>query len=129
MVDDAELALGIADADELLDDLRHRVGVGLDRARARRAAERAHTAHHELRLLSETERNERLFDRDERFAANDDLPLLGEIERHHGSVLLVDVLPDVDLGPVRQRKHADALAGPDAAVEKLPELRPLTFGI
>ena len=54
---------------------------------------------------------------------------LGEVERHDGDVLLVDVLPDVDLGPVRQRKHADALAGPDAAVEQVPELRPLPLGI
>ena len=34
----------------------------------------------------------------------------GEVERHDRNVLEVDVLPDVELGPVRQRKDADALA-------------------
>src|SRR5207245_635430 len=43
--------------------------------------------------------------------------------------------PDVELRPVRQREHADALAGADAAVQQRPELRalilriPLTLGI
>ena len=41
----------------------------------------------------------------------------------------VDVLPDVELGPVRQREHADALARADAAVQQVPELRPLVLRI
>src|SRR5438552_399292 len=31
-----------------------------------------------------------------------------------------DVLPDVELGPVREREHADVLATPDTAVEQSP---------
>ena len=34
----------------------------------------------------------------------------GEVERHDRDVLQVDVLPDVELGPVREREDADALA-------------------
>ena len=33
-----------------------------------------------------------------------------EIQRHDRDVLQMDVLPDVELGPVREREHADALA-------------------
>ena len=65
----------------------------------------------------------------QRVAAHDDLALLGEVERHDRNVLDVDVLPDVDLGPVRQRKDADALAGPDAAVQQVPQLGPLVLRI
>ena len=110
----AQLALGVLRGDQLLDDLRHRVGVRTDGAGARRAAERAHAAHHQLRLLAGQQRHERLLERDQRLAAHDHLALLGEVERHDRDVLDVDVAPDVDLGPVRERKHADALARPDA---------------
>jgi hypothetical protein len=36
---------------------------------------------------------------------------LGEIERHDRNLLEVDVLPDVELGPVREREDADASPG------------------
>ena len=62
-------------------------------------------------------------------AADDDLALLGEIERHDRNLLDVDVVPDVDLGPVREREDADALARADAAVQQVPELRPLVLRI
>ena len=80
-------------------------------------------------LLAGQQRHERLLERDQRLAADDDLALLGEVERHDRNVLDVDVAPDVDLGPVRQREDADALARPDAAVQQLPELRPLVLRI
>src|SRR2546421_30363 len=38
-------------------------------------------------------------------------------------------MPDVELGPVGERKHADALALADAAVENVPQLRTLILGI
>ena len=41
----------------------------------------------------------------------------------------LDVLPDVDLGPVREREHADALARPDLAVQQVPQLRTLSLRI
>ena len=115
--------------DQLLDDLRHGVGVRADGAGARRAAERSHAALHQLRLLARQQRHERLLEHDQRVAADDDLALLGEVERHDRDVLDVDVLPDVDLGPVREREHADALARPDAAVQQVPELGPLVLRI
>ncbi len=41
----------------------------------------------------------------------------------------LDVLPHVDLGPVREREDADALAGPDAGVQQAPELRALALRV
>ena len=40
-----------------------------------------------------------------------------------------DVGPDVELGPVRQREHADALAREDPAVVEVPDLGPLVLGV
>ena len=66
---------------------------------------------------------------DQRVAADDHLALLGEVERHDRDVLDVDVVPDVELGPVREREDADALARSDAAVEQVPQLGPLVLRI
>ena len=53
----------------------------------------------------------------------------GEIERHHRDVLARDVVPDIQLGPVREREDAEALAGVLAGVVEVPELRPLALRI
>ena len=67
--------------------------------------------------------------RDQGLAAHHHGPRLGEIQRHDGDVLQVDVVPHVELGPVGKRKHADALALVDAAVEEVPQLGPLVLGV
>src|SRR5579871_3511156 len=41
----------------------------------------------------------------------------------------MDVVPDVELGPVGERKDTDAFAGANAAVEERPKLWTLIFGI
>ena len=68
-------------------------------------------------------------DHDQHAVALDDRPLLGEIERHDRDVFLQDVLPDVELGPVRQREDADRFARRDAGVVDLPHLRPLVLRV
>ena len=50
-------------------------------------------------------------------------PRRGEIQRHDRDFLALDVEPDVELGPVRQREHAHALAAALAAVVEPPGLR------
>src|SRR5207244_4046891 len=110
-------------------DFRDGVGIGPHRARAWRAAERPHPAFHDLRLLAGHRDDERLFLDDQRIAADDDLALPGVVHRDDGDVLEVDVLPDVDLGPVRQREHADAFARAQLAVEQVPQLGALPLWI
>ena len=46
-----------------------------------------------------------------------------------GMFFEVDVLPDVQLGPVAQREGADALALVHLAVVQVPELRPLVLRV
>ena len=53
----------------------------------------------------------------------------GEVERHDRDVLEVDVLPDVELGPVRQREDADALALGFARVVERPQLGALVLRV
>ena len=81
--------------------------LALDRAGERIAAERAeaHLLHH--RRLAGLERHALVVDHDQRAVALDHRPLLREVQRHDRNVLEVDVLPDVELGPVREREHAD----------------------
>src|SRR5205085_5750745 len=57
--------------------------------------------------------------------APEDLPLVGEVDRRQLELLARDVLPDVELGPVRDREDADLLALPDARVVEVPDLRAL----
>jgi hypothetical protein len=52
-----------------------------------------------------------------------------EVDRRQVDALVLDVLPDVELGPVRQREDADALAEVDATVVEVPELRPLVLRV
>ena len=53
----------------------------------------------------------------------------GEVERDDGNLFEMDVVPDVELGPVGEREDADALAGADAAVEEDPQLGALVLRI
>jgi hypothetical protein len=66
---------------------------------------------------------------DEASVALDHRALGGEIERHDRDALEVDVLPDVELGPVRQGKHADGLPRVLPRVVEAPELGPLVAGV
>ena len=54
---------------------------------------------------------------------------LAKYMRHDRDLLDVDVLPDVHLGPVREREDAQALAGMNARVVEVPQLRALVLGI
>src|SRR3546814_4172797 len=52
-----------------------------------------------------------------------------EIERHDLDLLELDILPDVEFGPVRQRKDADALALRLARIIQPPQFWALVLGI
>ena len=82
-----------------------------------------------LRLLPRLERHPVVVDHDPRPVAVDDRPLGGEVERHDRDLLAVDVEPDVELGPVREREDADRLALAVARVVEPPELGPLVLRV
>src|SRR5204862_4299158 len=58
-----------------------------------------------------------------------DLAPVRVVERRHRELLALDVLPDVELGPVRDREHAHVLALVHAPVVEVPELGPLVLRV
>ena len=68
-------------------------------------------------------------ERVEHAVALEDLALVGEVDRRDLELLVGDVLPHVELGPVREREHAHVLAAADAAVVEGPQLGPLGLGV
>ena len=56
-------------------------------------------------------------------------PLGGAVEVDDLDVLEMDVLPDIQLGPVRQGEHAQAFPRLHAGVVQLPEFRALLLGV
>src|SRR5689334_22199324 len=54
---------------------------------------------------------------------------LGKVEGNDRDLLRMDVVPDVEFGPVGEWKDADALARSDAGVEVRPEFRALILWI
>src|SRR5262245_66321796 len=53
----------------------------------------------------------------------------GEIHRHNRNLFLMDVVPDVELGPVGKREDADALALISPTVVDIPKLRALILRV
>ena len=54
--------------------------------------------------------------------AREHLAFVGEVDRGHLELLLGDVLPHVELGPVGDREHAHVLAPADPPVVEAPQL-------
>src|SRR5580704_3314507 len=129
MINDAPAALGETTLHGLANDLRDGRSAALERASQRIATERAESDGPDIWVLAWFERETIVVDHDERPAAANHRARLREIERDHGNSLLMEVDPDVELGPVRERKHADALAFPFAPVVKAPRLGALPFRI
>src|SRR5215211_1342226 len=129
VIDQPALALGRRRDEYLLDNGFEGLGLALDRAGERVAAERAKADLPHPRTFAGLERHALVVDHDQRAVARDHRTRLGEVERHDGNRFLIDVLPDVELGPVGQRKHADALALVRARVVEVPELRALLLRI
>src|SRR6185295_14465895 len=61
--------------------------------------------------------------------AADAISLVAEVDDRHFEFLALDVLPDVELGPVAEREDAHVFAGIDARMVEIPDFRPLIFRI
>src|SRR3954469_4552202 len=92
-----------------------------DRAGAAHVADRAVAHARAERLLALDELHEGR-QRVEHPVAPEHPALVGEVDRRDLEVLPDDVLPDVELGPVREREHADVLALADPPVVDAPQL-------
>src|SRR5262249_15209727 len=129
MVDHATAPLRMPAREGLADDVRHGRGLALERAGQWIAAECAKAHAPDLRLLAVRERQPVVIDHDQRTVTHDHWAWRREIERHNRDRLLMDVEPDVELGPVGEREDAQALAFALAAVVEPPGLDALALGV
>ncbi len=129
MVDHAALAFAGAREQHLLDDVFQRLGLRFHRARQRVAAQgaKAHLLPH--RHFAGVQPHAFVVDHDQRARALDHRALGGKIQRHDGDVLQMDVLPDVELGPVADGEDADRFTRVLAAVVEVPQLGALVLGV
>src|SRR5215469_17737693 len=113
---------------QLLNDVANRRCSRANGTRTVRATQRAHSAHNHFGLLT-GKRLDSVLHRNELPSPNEHLPFLREVERHDGDLFSIDVLPNVEFRPIRQRKDTHALSCFDATVEEVPKLRPLILGV
>src|SRR4029077_1063779 len=114
-------ALRDAGRRDLLHDLFDRRRLRLDAAGARHVADGAEADRRREWLLSLHALDVRR-DRIQHPVAAEDLALVREVDRRQLQLLARDVLPDIELGPVRDREDADVLALADSRVVEVPEL-------
>src|SRR3954452_686661 len=100
----------------------------LDRAGDRHVADGAVADADPLHLLALARRRVRT-DGEPHAVALEDLTLVREVDRRQLDLLVGEVLPDVELGPVAEREDPDVLALVVPAVGEVPELRPLVLGV
>src|SRR4029453_16136452 len=117
-------ALGDVRRGDLLHALPHRRRPRLDAAGARHVADGTEPDRGDERVLA-LQALHVLRDGVEHPVAAEDLALVREVDRRQLELLARDVLPDVELGPVRDREDADVLAFADARVVEVPQLGPL----
>ncbi len=67
--------------------------------------------------------------RDHGTAAADHFPLVGKVDIRDMQLFATDIFPDVHLGPVADREHANVFARMHARVVGVPQLRALVLGI
>ncbi len=133
MVDHPALALASTGQEHFLDDFRQRGRGGFHGTGQRVAAEGTETHHllgdARLFLVRQVLKDALVVDHDQRAVLLDHFALGGEVQRHDRDLLQVDVLPDVQLGPVGQREDADRLTLLDLAVVHVPQLGALVLRV
>src|SRR5437660_1410222 len=121
-------ALGDARAGDLENDLFDRARLRAHAAGAAHVADCAVTDGLRDELLA-VDQLRVLTPRVEHAVTAEDLALVREVDRGNLETLGVDVLPHVELRPVRDREHAHVLALVDAPVVEVPQLRPLALRV
>ena len=129
MVDRPALPFGEPGEPQLPDDRGRVRRLRLHRPGQGPAAEGAEPHHPGLDPLALPEGHAVVHLHDEEAAAFDHRARGREVERDDRDPFLVDVAPDVQLGPVRQREYADRLAPGDPGVVEPPELGALAAGV
>src|SRR5690606_9646635 len=129
VVDHAALTLGSTGQQHFLDDFRQGGGGGFHRAGQRVAAQGPEAHHLHFRYFAGVQRHALVVDHDQRAVTLDHRAFGGEVQGYDRDAFQIDVLPDVQLGPVGQGEYADALALVHLAVVDVPQFRALVFRV
>ena len=129
VIDDSALAFAGGGEEHFLDDFGQRGSGRLDGASKRVAAKRAEADDPLFGFGGDFGGHAVVVDQNQSTVHVDNLSLRRKVERDDRDFFEVDVLPNVELGPVRDRKDADALALADLAVVDVPQLGALVFGV
>lgn len=127
-VDGAGVAFGFAGGGDFGDDVVDGRRVGFDAAGAQLAADGAVA---DAAFFDDFAGGgfDEVVGLDPHAAAADDGAFAGEVEVDEFDVFELDVLPDVEFGPVGEGEDAEAFAGVVAGVEESPEFGALVFGV
>src|ERR1022692_3205613 len=129
MVDDTTLALGVRRAHNLANDAQDIPRLTLDGPGQRIAAQGSKSDSSQRGSFANLEWHAVVVDEDEGATALYDGSFRREVKRNYRNVLLMDVLPCIKLGPVRQGKHSDSLTRTSPRVVKPPKLGPLLLRV
>ncbi|RMV96151.1 hypothetical protein ALP01_05381 [Pseudomonas caricapapayae] len=133
VVNDPTLAFGSSRQQHFLDDVGQAGRLGLDGTGQRVAAQSTETDllldDARLLFIGKMLEDALVVDHDQRTVLLDNVALGCKIQRHDRDAFEVDVLPDVQLGPVGKREHTDRLAFVDVAVIDVPQLGALVFRV
>jgi hypothetical protein len=110
------------------DDLLHGRRVGGHRAGAGDVAHGAEAHHLRFDGFAFARRGQ-IGQRHQQAVARNHLALVREVDRRQFQLFAGDVLPHVQLGPVRDREHAHVLARMDAGVIQVPQFRALRLRV
>ena len=128
MINHAGSAFGDADGHHFFDNFFDGGGRGLNGAGAGDTAEGAEACEHAAGFFT-WEEGIRGLEGEDLAVADDDVAFLSEIEGDDRNFFEVDVLPDIEFGPIREREDADGFAFIDAGVVEVPEFGALVFWV
>ena len=129
VIDHATLTLGTRGEQHLLNDAGKRVGFTFDSAGERIATQGAESDAAHRWFLAGIQRHAIVINHDECTIALDYGPLGRVIQRNNRNLFAMDVLPNVEFGPVRNRKHPDTLAWSLAGVVEIPKFGSLLLWV
>src|SRR5216117_829201 len=124
MIDDSRGALADFGCSRLRCNFFESRRAGLDGPGTGRATQCAVTYPHPLRNFTILEMDA-VVGRNQRAVAAHDQPFLRVVERDDGNLFLNDVLPDIPLGPIREREYPHRLALVNRSAVKGPQFRTL----
>lgn len=123
----AVLVLGLLRVDDFEQDIFHCFGVGLDGTAEWVASQGAEAHFFDLDFFIRLQAATFVINHHDHLRAHYYRAVLGKIQWHNRDVLLVDILPDIELGPIGEWKHTYVFVPVLASVVQVPDFRTLAL--